>query len=282
MDFVLIQPVNMTDGDPYNATLIERRDIHDALAVFKVRYDSGGGVVFEPGQFTTLALVDHDAPGSPTPRPGRRRRGPKMIRRAYTIVSAAQSESLIEFYVARIDAGRLTPQLWRLKPDDRLFMDTKIKGTFTLDDIPRGKHLIAVGTSVGIAPYLAMLNRYRGMDRWNKFVLIESCRSAKGLGYREALGQMAEKDDSVVYLPTLTRESEDSSWQGLRGRVRNILTPEVFKQHTGIPLDPAHCHVLLCGNPDMIDQATNQLTEFGFILQDRDHPEGNIHTERYW
>ena len=272
----------MTDANPYNATLIGRRDIHDALAVFKVRYDACGVPDFEPGQYTTLGLVDPDAPPPNPNSPRSRRKGPKLVRRAYTIASTPKLKSHIEFYVVRVGEGRFTHLLWDLKPGDPLFMDVRIKGTFTLESIPNDKHIIAVGDDAGLAPYLSMLNTYRGTGRWRKFVLLECCAKARDLAYADPLKKLADEDDSFTYLPTLTGEPADSPWQGLRGDVHAILAPDRFHQLTGLPLDPTQCHVLLCGSPRMIDRAAEDLQKLGFVTQNRDHPDGNIHFERYW
>ncbi len=272
----------MTSPSPYNATLLERRDIHEALAIFKVRYDAGEHPGFEPGQFTTLGLVDPANPDAPPPAAGSRRRGPKMIRRAYSIASPATTKDHLAFYAVHVNDGKLTTMLWQLKPGDPLFMDTKIKGEFTLNNIPDGKDLVMVGTGTGLGPFISMLNTYRAAGRWRKLILIEGCRFARDLGYFDQLTRIAAEDESIVYLPTVTREPDDTPWLGLRGRVQNILDPENFNKLAGTPLDPAQCHVLLCGNPAMIDQTSADLTDQGFVTRDRHHPDGNLHFERYW
>ncbi len=271
-----------SEPSPYNATLLERQDLNEALAIFKVRPDDGNVPDFEPGQYTTLGLIDPDAPPPNPNSPASRRKGPKLIRRAYSIASSPKLKSHLEFYIVRVDEGKLTPLLWKLKPGDPIFMDHKVKGKFTLEGIPDGKNLIMVGTGTGMAPFWSMLNTYRGTGKWNKLVLLDGCRYVKDLGYYDQLTKIAEEDDSVIYLPTVTREPEDSPWTGLRGRVHGILEPENFKKLTGFELDPNTCHVLLCGSPQMIDQATENLGKLGFVTKDRDHPDGNIHFERYW
>ncbi len=272
----------MTEADPYNATIVDRKDLHAALAIFKIRFDFGEQPRFEPGQFTTLGLVDHDAPPTNPNSPRSRRRGPKMIRRAYTIASPTTLQSHLEFYIVRIDDGTFTDPFWQLKAGDRLFMDTNIKGNFTLEGIPAGKDLVMVGTGTGLAPFWSMLTTYRNTNRWRKLVLLEGCRYARDLGYHDQLVKIAAEDGSVIYLPTVTREPADSPWQGLRGRVHGILEPNQFKTITGVTLDPEQCHALLCGSPQMIDQATENLNKLGFVTRDREHPDGTIHFERYW
>ncbi len=272
---------DMTQGNPYNATLIEREDINEALAIFKVRFDSDEAPDFEPGQFTTLGLIDPDAP-PPNPNSPARRKGTRLIRRAYSIASSPGIKSHLAFYVVHVDDGKFTHLLWKLKPGDPIFMDHKIKGTFTLDGIPDGMDLVMVGTGTGMGPFWSMLNTYRNTGKWRRLVLLDGCRYIQDLGYYDQLTKIADEDGSVIYLPTVTREPGDAPWTGQRGRVHGILEPEQFNKLTGVTLDPKRCHVLLCGSPQMIDQASENLHKLGFVTQDRDRPDGNIHFERYW
>lgn len=273
----------MTQDSPYNATLVERKDTHETLAIFKIKLDCGEELDFKPGQFTTLGLIDPDAPPpNPNSPAAKRRRGPKLIRRSYSIANTMQARSPLDFYVVRVDEGKFTHLLWKLKPGDPLFMDPKVKGTFTLDDIPADKNLVMIGTGTGIAPFWSMLNTYRDTGKWRKLILLDGCRHIKDLGYYDAITKIAEEDDSIIYLPTVTREPDESPWTGQRGRVHNIIEPKTFLKLAGIKLDPKQCHVLLCGSPQMIDQATENLSKLGFVTHDRNHPDGNIHFERYW
>ena len=272
--------------DPRNATLTDRVDVHESLAIFRVSLDAAPILDFAPGQFTTLGLADPDAePRANSPRT-RRTSGtghtPKMIRRAYSIASPATEKHYLEFYLVHIEEGRLTALLWPMNTGSRLFMDPRIKGSFTLDGVSEDSDLIMVGTGTGLAPLLSMYLTYRGTGRWRRFILLEGCRYARDLAYREQLTRMAEKDPTFTYLPTVTRESPDSPWPGLRGRVHDILRSDRFSQLTGNELSPKNCHIFLCGNPAMIDQAEARLQRQGFMVCDRENPQGNIHFERYW
>lgn len=284
--------------DPQNATLTQRIHAHDDLAFFRIKYNDHDVPDFEPGQFATLGLPDTTPPDPDKPvRPGR---GPKLIRRAYSIASPATQKDTLDFYIVRVDEGKLTPSLWDIQVGQTLFMNDKIGGHFCLPTDPEsedgrgadgrfptaGKTLVMVGTGTGLAPFRSMYLTYRDAapqdKRWDKFVLLDGCRNAADLGYYEELTGFAQADEDFIYLPTVTREPVDSSWPGHRGRVNALLEAQTFETTTGVPLDPATCEVFLCGNPQMIDQVEADLTQRGFQTKDRKHPDGNLHFERYW
>jgi ferredoxin--NADP+ reductase len=138
-----------------------------------------------------------------------------------------------------------------------------------------------VSTGTGVAPFMSMLRTYRGQNRWRRFVLINGVRVAADLGYRAELEQITREDPTVIYVPLATREPEGGSWTGLRGRVQTALEPATYQRLAGAPLDPAHCHVFLCGNPQMIDDVELLLGQRGFVTDSRTG-RGNVHFERYW
>ena len=271
-----------TPADVFNASLTHREDLNDELSIMRLRPDNGPAPPFEPGQFITIGLPKDpsDIPAvAQANRPGGSRT--RLLRRAFSIASSANERSHLELYVVLVQDGRFTPKLWAMKPGDPIWMDDKTKGGFTLDGVPRDKDLIMVATGTGLAPFVSMLRTYRGQDRWRRFVVIHGVRLAEDLGYRQELEQASREDPSIVYMPTVTREPDDASWQGLRGRVQSALEPDTYQRLVEAPMDPNHCHVFLCGNPDMITSSEEMLKQRGFTLQTRDQP-GNIHFERYW
>jgi len=275
-------PQSEPQTDPYNATIVSREDFTSELALFRVAYDSIDVPEFTPGQFCTLGLIKPETEEELN-KP-RRRPGPKLLRRAYSIASSPKVRDYLEFYIALVEEGQLTPKLWQLQPGDRLFMDQKIKGHFTMEEVPDGQDLIMISTGTGLAPFLSMIDTYLDRPgRWNRLVVIHGTRLSVDLGYREKLEQLAAEDDRIFYIPAVTREPEDSPYDGLRGRCQNALTTEMLAKYAnGVELNPENCQVFLCGNPAMIDQCESELTELGFVVKNRQNPKGNIHFERYW
>ncbi|MBX2851501.1 MAG: ferredoxin--NADP reductase [Phycisphaeraceae bacterium] len=281
------------DQDPLNAKVVERQLLHDTLGIFRIAYEGEGPKKdFEPGQFANLALMPPpeaveaqakaEAEGD---APKRRRPGRvKLVRRAYSIASPPSEKRWLEFYIVAVDEGALTPRLFDLDVGDRLFMDTKIKGHFTIKDVPDGKNLVTVATGTGLAPFLSMYKQYKDTPgRFNRFVFIHGVRVEEDLGYRDYFQQLAKDDPRIVYLPAVSRAPEDSGYAGYRGRVTTMFSDGTYEQATGAKLNPETDHVFLCGNPAMIDQLEAELVERdGFTVKSPRQKDGNLHFERYW
>ncbi len=250
-----------------NATLLERIDFNPELAVFRIRPDSGRIPDFEPGQYTTLGLPDPAAPPEK----------PRLIRRAYSIASSPNQKDCMEFYIVLVKEGKLTPLLWQLKSGDKIFMDDRCKGNFTMEGVPDGVELVMISTGTGLAPYISMMRTYRPTKRWPKWIIINGVRHAVDLGYKEEL-EAAAKEGDVVYVPMVTR---DPDYPGVKGRVTSLLEDNRFEEVTGSRLDPQRCHVFLCGNPQMIIQMQEGLEKLGFKVHSKREP-GNLHIEKYW
>lgn len=266
------------EGAVFNATLIERRDLNEVLATVKIRPDAGIVPAFEAGQFATLGLPREISEASPLPSGIKARPGVRMVRRAYSIASSPRVRDHLELFVVLVDTGRLTPKLWTLHEGDKLWMDERISGRFTLEAVPPDKDLVMIATGTGIAPFISMIRTYRDENRWRRAVLVNGVRYARDLGYREELEALARLDPRFRYIPIVSREPD---WPGLQGHVQQVLKPATYERLIGVPLDPAECHVMLCGNPAMIDSVEALLQNQGFRTHTPDKP-GNIHFERYW
>jgi NAD(P)H-flavin reductase len=55
----------------------------------------------------------------------------------------------------------------------------------------------------------------------------------------------------------------------------------ILEKESGVPLDPAHAEVFLCGNPEMVKIATAMLQGKGFAAKGGTGPV-TIHIEEYW
>jgi ferredoxin--NADP+ reductase len=252
-----------------NATLIHRRDLHERLAIVQIAPDVAVPP-FVPGQFFQIGVRRLTDTGQLA-----------LEKRAYSVASSATERASAEFLITLVPEGRVTPHLWQLAIGSRCWLDPVPHGHFTLEHVPRDRDVLFVATGSGIAPYVSMLRTHAPTERrWHHCVLIHGVRQREDLAYREELSNLAELRSDVCYLPVLSREPEES-WSGLRGRVQSVLSSERFHEAAGCALDPARCHVFLCGNPRMIEETRAMLVGRGFVAGSARRG-GNVHVERYW
>ncbi len=267
--------------DPHaaNAVIAARRDLNDRVSLVWIRPDAGAVEPFEPGQFIQLGLPAESQAAAESRGPRTRT---KLVKRSYSIASSPLEREAYELCIALVQEGQLTPRLHGLEVGDRLWHDASPKGAFTLERVPRGRDLVFVATGTGIAPFVSML-RACGRDpgRFRRLAVVHGARERSDLAYHDELAGRARYDRRIAYVPVLSREPRTTDWTGLRGHVQIALEPSCFQSRAGFQLDPATTHVLLCGNPAMIDDVRTRLAARGFVTDTPRIP-GNVHFERYW
>ncbi len=266
----------------YNATVTQCVEVTGEIRILQVRLDNPG-FKFKAGQYTMLGLL-RDEPRIPEAPPEDEvdePSGDPMIRRAYSIASGSSQQDYLEFYVSIVSSGALTPRLFALKEGDRLHVTEKSKGIFTLDKVPETSDVLLVGTGTGLAPYVSMLRSEVLANRDRRIAVLHGASFSWDLGYRRELESLAQYNDHFRYIPTISRPQIDQDWQGFTGRLPPFLDDPALEELCGFALEPGPSHVLLCGNPAMIEDATLRLEARGY-QQKRPREPGNLHMEKYW
>jgi len=207
------------------------------------------------------------------------------IFRAYSIVSSPFDE-VLEFFSIVIPDGAFTSQLQHLQVGDELLLNTMPFGFLTLaryqKPLPKDLWLLATGT--GLAPFLSMLQDLKTWEDYEHIVLAYSARSTDELAYveqierlQEDFGTLVDNPAKLIFIPIVTRESVDGA---LSERLPKLLLEGTLQARAGIALDVDTTHVMLCGNPDMVDDTKEALKTLGLVMNRRG--EGNIAVENYW
>ena len=207
------------------------------------------------------------------------------IFRAYSIVSSPFDE-VIEFFSIVIPDGAFTSQLQHLQVGDELLLNTMPFGFLTLaryqKPMPKDLWLLATGT--GLAPFLSMLQDLKTWEDYEHIVLAYSARSTQELAYvdkikslQEDFGTLVDNPAKLIFIPIVTRETVDGA---LSERLPKLLLEGTLEKQAGIALDIDTTHVMLCGNPEMVDDTKEALKSLGLVMNRRG--EGNIAVENYW
>jgi ferredoxin--NADP+ reductase len=285
-----------------NAIVTQRSEVAPGLIILRVAPEDWALPAFTAGQFAVLGLPGSaprysvSDPEEPAAEPDR------LIRRSYSIASSSLAGSYLEFYITLVRSGELTPRLFALGIGDRVWLGPKITGTFTLDRIPAGVHLVLVATGTGLAPYMSMLRsglldgslRGGGLlaaspsdggaqaGSRRRVAVLLGARHSWDLGYQAELATHARLSANFSLLVTLSRpEEEPIPWQGHAGRVEGLWTDGSLARSWGFAPSPDDTHVLLCGNPGMIDNMVGLLAAEGYAEHKKSAP-GQVHLERYW
>ena len=265
-----------------NAVVTQRVEVTPGLIILRVAPEGWELPDFTAGQFAVLALPGHaprrglsdqeDQPADPQ----------KLIKRAYSIASSSVAKQYMEFYVALVPSGQLTPRLFALEQGDRVWLSPKASGLFTLENVPEEKHIILLATGTGLAPYVSMLRTHLVCGGERRFAVFHGARHSWDLGYRSELTTIQRMCTNCTYIPIISRPKEEPvAWEGQTGYLQDLWARQPLKQEWQFEPTPGTTHIFLCGNPSMIDQMASILESQGYKEHKKKSP-GQIHVERYW
>lgn len=267
-----------------NAIVTLRNEVSPWLMILQVVPDGWELPDYVPGHFTLL-----DLPGSASrcflAEPEISPADPdKLIKRAYCIASSPANREFLEFYVALVPGGSLSPRLFNLKIGDRIWLSPKISGKFTYNDsqVPEGANLVLMATGSGLAPFISMLSTYLSSQPKRKVAVIHGARHSWDLGYRSTLMTMQHLRTNVTYIPVISRPDQDPvPWKGASGYVQDVWKSGAIEKAWGYKPNPDNTHVFMCGSPQMSEDMLEILSQEGF-REDKKNEPGQVHVEKYW
>lgn len=217
---------------------------------------------FKPGQFMNLGLLTT---------------GPEAVFRAYSLASAPGAP--LELFLSEIETGELSPPLFRSRVGDRVLVDPEPHGYFTLDWVPNARELWLFATGTGLAPFISMLRSAEPFQRFEHVVVVQGVRRLEHLAYADELRALAASR-RLSWVPAVSRESELPSGL-LGGRLTRAFETGAIEEAVGRELRAEQAHVMLCGNPQMIDEMLALLHARG-LRRHRSRSPGHVTVEKYW
>ena len=241
------------------------------LGVFKIKPDTTARWWFQAGQYTTLGL---DTPAGFVPR-------------AYSIAGSPLDEGILEFYIALVEGGALTPTIFATEPG-ATFRYLSPKGKFTIAHAHK-KTLVMVATGTGLAPFVGQIRtlwkmHQAGVPSPYRVILFHGAAYADEYGYAAELETYAAartQGFDLTYIKTSSRPDAARGWTPsiAKGRVN-----EVVRHVLGQPLPegrsvempthleagavreligPGHTAFMACGNPGMIEDLKEPIHALG-------------------
>jgi ferredoxin--NADP+ reductase len=266
----------MVSPDKYTAEKIEW--IHPwAPNLFSFRLTRFTGFRFTPGQFARLGVKKPDPNNPKNPS------GEKIVWRAYSIVSADYDEHL-EFYSIVVPGGEFTSELARLKVGDTVYVEKTNYGFLTLDRFEQGADLWMLATGTGLAPFISMLWDPRTWDLYQNLIVVHSVRYPNELAYADTIEAFREHElfadmaHKLHYAQAITRGKVPGS---LDKRIPASLEDGSLEQCIGQRLDQQRSRIMICGNPEMVDDTRKLLASRGYTTSRRGAP-GHMAVENYW
>jgi ferredoxin--NADP+ reductase len=238
--------------------VLENRAWTDTL--FSLRVEAPA-LPFEAGQFVRIALDI----------------GGERVARPFSFVNPP-ADPVLEFYGVIVPGGPLSPALARLAAGDALFVADNPSGFLVLGEVPPAEDLWLVATGTGIAPFLSILRTEAPWLRYRRVILVHGVRHARELVYRELVDEIGRRrDDRFVSIRFTSRERTPDA---LEGRIPAAIADGRLEA-AAVAISPERSQFMLCGNPEMLKDATAALAARG-LRKNRRRAPGQITVESFW
>jgi len=239
----------------------------DHLFSFKITREEA--FKFIPGQFARLGVKKEDN---------------TIVWRPYSIVSADYDEEL-EFYSIVVPDGEFTQNLKNIKINDDIYIDKTNYGLLTTDRFENGKDLWFLSTGTGLAPFISIMYDFSIWEQYDKVILVHCARQAEELTYQDTINEFYTHEyygelvkDKLKYVKIVTRENSGAD---LYGRITDLIENKQLEDFVGVPFTVENSRVMICGNPQMVDDTRKLLATRGLTISRRGNP-GNMAVENYW
>jgi ferredoxin--NADP+ reductase len=224
---------------------------------------------FTPGQYARLGLSDESG----------------MLWRAYSIVSAP-SEDFLEYYGVSVPGGAFTGMLKDIKPGDAIWTEKQRFGFMTVDRFVDGEDFWMLATGTGLGPFVSILRDPAVWTKFRRLVLVHCVRHAEEFSYAEELRALQKnppaRGASLQIIESATRDKGDAGLpERLHARITTLLENGQLEKSAGLALTVDASRVMLCGNPEMIEETRRILHQRGMRPCRRVLP-GQFVTENYW
>lgn len=234
----------------FRGKLVNKRPLTHDIVELRIDTVEPNEIEFTAGQYIQLESEEY--------------KGRDSVMRAYSISSPPFENDHIELLVRRVPDGICTTWVFDYLEQGKEVSFSGPYGDFHLSD-SRAPILFIAGGS-GMAPIWSMLRymKEQGIDRRAHYFF--GALTQADLFFVDELRELEQQLPSFTFVPALSKEPEDSGWQGERGLITDVVART-------IP-DTSQHEAYLCGSPGMIDACIK-------VLQDGGIPEEKIFYDKF-
>lgn len=208
-------------------------------------------ISFKPGQYIQLEVPKFKLSKEPEYR-------------AFSIASQPRKQLSIELFIGRVNKGIVSTYVHDYLKEGE---EVKVRGPFG-DFFYRdsNRNILMIATGTGLAPIMSILRFFQSENIQRKTTLLFGTRKKEDLFCMDELRDLEKKLNDFKFIPTLSREPEDSAWEGERGRVTALIESTIKER--------ADIDVYICGNADMVESSIDMLKKKGV-------PENQIYFDKF-
>lgn len=231
----------------YTAQLSEKISLGTNFLFLQIELLEPHRLEFVAGQYVLLEI-----PASPK-------------KRAYSIASAPRMDHAIQLLIEVVPGGQASSYITDLKIGEQISFYAPAGGFTVSPEVQATMDpLVFVATGSGLSPLRSMiLDQLRTRESTRPIKLYWGMREAADLFWLDYFEELRKNYPNFSYEITLSRPPEN--WTLARGRVTNSLSVNEL-----LP----NAHYYLCGNPNMIADASK-------VLSDRGVDSAHLHFEKF-
>ena len=227
----------------FTVTLERSEKLTPSILHLAFKREDGQPIEFVPGQFVTFLLDSEQG----------------IKRRSYSIASIPGKIDSTDIAISYVEGGIASETMFNLQPGQHLQCSGPF-GRLILREKEAPTRYILVATGTGVAPYRAMLPELAKRladDEDLTIVLLLGVQYRHDLLYANDFIEFAQQQERFEFRAYLSRdELVDKKDYEYSGYVQTAFED--------LDIDPDEDLVYLCGNPNMIDDAFELLTDEGF------------------
>ncbi len=227
------------------ATIIRRKSLTHNVIEFIIETETP--LSYTPGQFFMLKLQTPEG---------------QVQYRSYSITHTSHTTfpSQLGMVIKLIDGGLASEYMRHKKPGDEVII-RGASGIFTFkSEEVEVVHMLCTGT--GVVPLLAMTKDQLTKGTRSQLYLYFGNRYRVDIFWDDVLEELKAQYPNFDY--TITLSKPDAMWHGQKGYVTGLISAAMQPDH----------HYYLCGLPEMIEEAKQQLFNQGV-------PKEHIFEEKY-